>query len=592
VLDLSYGAALFSYYEQDYFAALNLLHVAQARGGIAGHGDNPALTEAGISLAYGMESHASEVFAQLLDANRPLEVRNAAWFYLARLQYSRGKWTEAQASLNALSTPVDETLFADVQALRVNLAIRLNQLDEALLLLTALPADSSWQSYLRFNLGAAFSRAGNHSAALSHYDSVRDRPLPEMLPAQSEPLALKDKALTAAGYSLMLSGEPVEAIKRFVGVRKDSPWSDRALLGYGWSALESKNYRLALRPWQALVQRPANLSSTQEALLALPFVYEQLDATGEALAEWQRAELIFTEQLQSLDHTLESMATVSLVEAFDLDKLGSDSHWLADAETYPVPDDLQTLQQVLSSNVVREKMQGLRDLSRMRIGLHTWREKITLYKALVDERSQQRLAQRDSLQTLGVDQRQQTLTLERDEKQKQLENILAKKDYLALASGETAELLEILDRARGNIETLKAAGESVSYEEEAYQRYRGILLWRASETYSEQVWMAKKHLRGLDQALLSLGERKQTIDKVLTEAPDILPWLDKLDQKSLAIDEHNARVERAISRAEGALRQELLAALKQQRQHLKSYLAQTRLAIARLLDSALRAQES
>ncbi|WP_293746639.1 uroporphyrinogen-III C-methyltransferase [uncultured Paraglaciecola sp.] len=317
------------------------------------------------------------------------------------------------------------------------------------------------------------------------------------------------------------------------------------------------------------------------------------DVSGRRPADWLLAEADYLVRMAGRKLWLEHDVKTAIMMLQSADSRIQD---LDDPSLLPLQaklaEDLQTLQQVLSSNVVREKMQGLRDLSRMRIGLHTWREKIALYKALVNERSQQRLAQRDSLQTLGVDQRQQTLTLERDEKQKQLENILAKKDYLALASGETAELLEILDRARGNIETLKAAGESVSYEEEAYQRYRGILLWRASETYSEQVWMAKKHLRGLDQALLSLGERKQTIDKVLTEAPDILPWLDKLDQKSLAIDEHNARVERAISRAEGALRQELLAALKQQRQHLKSYLAQTRLAIARLLDAALRAQES
>ena len=588
--DLRYGAALYDYYLDDYFAALNQLHVASAQGGIKGHGDNPQLTEAGISLAYGMETHASEVFNRILDANRPLEVRNAAWFYLARLQYSRGNWARAQQSLDAIAEPLDDELSSEVLALRINLSIRLERLADALALLATLPEDSPWQNYLNFNVGAAYSRLGDYDSSIRYYDAVRDLPVPESLKNQNEHLALYDKALTAAGYSLMLNEQPVEAIKRFVDVRRDSPWSARALLGYGWSALESKNYRLALQPWQALVEGSISLASTQEAMMALPYVYEQLDASGEALAEWQQAESRFSDQLEHLEKTQRDLASLSLIDAFQLNTANRDSHWLAPAQTYPVPAALSTLEEVLSRNAVREKMQLLRDLSRLDFKLEHWQEKIQLYKIMVDERHARRSTQSSALEARNLNAQERDLNAARDTFKRELSGIETNKDYLGLAVGETLELNKIAERLGQNLAVLTAAGIDLSYEQEAYERYRGILLWQASETYSDQLWQAKQRLKTLGASLKELSARHKSIAQVIADAPDIQPWHSRLDNTASRIVEHHNTVNQALFETEEALRQELQQSLTIQRQHLITYLAQTRLAIARLLDTALRSQ--
>ncbi|MDZ4260943.1 MAG: hypothetical protein U1B30_01245, partial [Pseudomonadota bacterium] len=91
VADLRYGVALYHYYQQDYIAALAELMVADTRDGIQGHGDNPELIAGGVSLAFGMQHHAEGVFNQILqDERRPQSVRDAAWFYLGKLHYTRG----------------------------------------------------------------------------------------------------------------------------------------------------------------------------------------------------------------------------------------------------------------------------------------------------------------------------------------------------------------------------------------------------------------------------------------------------------------------------------------------------------------------
>ena len=93
VADLRYGVALYNYYQQEYIPAITELMIADARDGIHGHSNNPELIAGGISLAFGMQKHAEELFSHLLeDNNRPQNVRDAAWFYLGKLQYARGDW--------------------------------------------------------------------------------------------------------------------------------------------------------------------------------------------------------------------------------------------------------------------------------------------------------------------------------------------------------------------------------------------------------------------------------------------------------------------------------------------------------------------
>ena len=104
VADLRYGVALYHYYQQDYVNAIAELMVADSRDGIQGHSDNPELIAGGISLAFGMQNHAESVFSRILqDERRPQSVRDAAWFYLGKLYYTRGDWAAAEQSFNRVS---------------------------------------------------------------------------------------------------------------------------------------------------------------------------------------------------------------------------------------------------------------------------------------------------------------------------------------------------------------------------------------------------------------------------------------------------------------------------------------------------------
>src|SRR5262245_39003878 len=88
VRDLRYGAALFSYYSDDYLQALTELLVAQQQGGISKQGDMPALIDGSISLSYGMDRRAETIFNQVLQRNVSDDVASQAWFYLGKVNFT------------------------------------------------------------------------------------------------------------------------------------------------------------------------------------------------------------------------------------------------------------------------------------------------------------------------------------------------------------------------------------------------------------------------------------------------------------------------------------------------------------------------
>ena len=80
--------------------------------------------------------------------------------------------------------------------------------------------------------------------------------------------------------------------------------SDRALLGYGWAAMESEDYMAALSPWQALSRRPPVSQSVRESLLAIPYAYEQLGRDGSGLAHYRQAADVLRAELDNVQRAI------------------------------------------------------------------------------------------------------------------------------------------------------------------------------------------------------------------------------------------------------------------------------------------------
>lgn len=615
VADLRYGVALYHYYQQDYIAALAELMVADTRDGIQGHGDNPELIAGGVSLAFGMQHHAEGVFNQILqDERRPQSVRDAAWFYLGKLHYSRGDWAAAENSFARVSSEFKPSLRAQMQALQIN--IRIRNKNYADLTLDSIDSDElrSWSPYTFYNLGAAHAREGNFASAQNFFNELIDIDVADNPVRRAEQWALQDKTYTAIGYSYLAEKKYAAAIREFTKVRLDGVFANQALLGYGWAAVAQEEYDEALRPWQLLGSRSLMHPAVQESLLALPYAYEKLGAQGEAINAYQSAEELLAREInliRDMRATLTEGELLTLIGSKPLSVEEAKEALRNDATesgtlTAVVTDDGQNwlkldsisiiktrsayLNELFVKNTFQTAVLDLRDLLRLQTLLQNWLPKLDAYRELLLQKQAKRNRQEQQLAQDSIAQKEQQLQLERAGFAQRLEQISSNENYMVLADDETRALYARIERGQQTIARMKAAGQDTSELETRIKMFGGILLWRAAQQYPAQLAAQQTGLKAIDARLAQIAKTRKSIEEIIATSIDIQPTLARLQisqkEVSLQLEDTN----QLIAHQSGLLRQQVDQQLAAHEKRLNNYLAQAHLAVARLYDAELRKQ--
>ncbi len=638
VSDLRYGVSLYDYFQRDYLAALSELQVADVRGGIVGHGDRPLMLKGAMSLAFGMDRTGTQIFERALQDAGSEDMRNAAWFYMGRMRYRRGDWAAAKASLSNIQGQVEPRLAEEVQAMAINLAIRTDNLAQAESALEGPVEDGAWGPYIYYNLGAAHLRADQPGRGIDFMDRLAKMEL-----SDEEHLAIQDKGLTAAGYSLLKQGEYADAVQRFSLVRLDSPVAEQALLGYGWAAAEAGDYGQALGPWQVLAGRSPRRAAVQEALLAVPYAYEKLGSAGAALQEFEVAETIFTAEIARIE-TLKSglvpedilsavhfedglvavagkprQLSTSRVTPWDLvpvrsggaafnagldraglDRLGADSGprlspAVVGGNSGQVRDGRRVIDprfaglvELLSGARFQLYKRDIRDLDALGRRLGYWQENIGIYRAMLQHREGRREQILAQMEKANYPAMLQNLSEQREQLAGQLSRASAGDAELAIADDDTRRLWSRIQRAQQALTRLHDAGQEVAGEQHRLDRYRGMVLWQASEQFHEWQWQAGKRLRQLDKALADAETAARRLQGVVIEVPDIAPYKLRLDALERRMELQIAATEKSFKATESALRRMVVDELNEQQARLRHYQSQARLAKARLYDRAQR----
>ena len=614
VADLRYGVALFHYYQQDYVNAIAELMVADARNGIQGHSDNPELIAGGISLAFGMQNHAESVFSQILqDERRPQSVRDAAWFYLGKLYYTRGDWVAAEQSFNRVSADFKPALRAQLQALQINIRIR----DKRYAELTPKTVEQSelrgWNPYALYNLGAAHAREGNFTQAQLFFNALADIDIAKDPRTRATQWALQDKSSTALGYSYLAEKKYAAAIREFTRVRLDGIYANQALLGYGWAAVAQEEYTTALQPWQLLRSRSLIYPAVQESLLALPFAYEKLNAQGEAVAAYELAEELLAREIQLIRDMRATLTEGELLTLIDAKPMAVEEARKAlqnDEEgqglTAVIADDGQNWLKLDGTSIIKTRsaymselfaqtrfqtaVLELRDLLRLQRLLQNWQPKLIAYRELLLEKQALRGRQEQQLTQSAFALQAQQLQQRRDQFATRLQQIIAADDYLALADADTRALQERVTRAGQTIARMQAAGQQTDELAQRQKMFAGILLWRAAQHYPIALAEQQRELAQIDSALASVIKTQIHIDEITATSLDIQPVLARLQtlQQETATQLH--ATEQLIAQQTRVLREQVDQQLASHEKRLKNYLSQAHLAVARLYDAELRRQ--
>lgn len=613
VADLRYGVALYHYYQQEYIPAISELMIADARDGIHGHGNNPELIAGGISLAFGMQKHAEELFNQLLeDKNRPQNVRDAAWFYLGKLQYARGDWAGAASSFSRVSDKFNAELLAEMHSLQINLQIKQNDLASFSLKKIEQDKLSQWEPYALYNLGAANARKGDMKTAQEYFSKLTELSFEEESQSRKEYLTLLDKTHTAIGYTYLHEKSYLAAIDEFRKVRLDGIESNQALLGYGWAAIAQEKYAEAIKPWQVLQQRSLLFPAAQEALLALPFAYEKLNAPGDALREYEKAEQLFEHEInlvKDMRATLTAGELLTLVsgkpvsdeelkvlekknEPGTLTALITDDgqNWLKLSGTSVIKTRSIYLRELFAQNDFQTMVLDLRDLLKLQKLLSDWQPKLIAYSELLQQKQDLRQQKEQQLAQQSLAQKQTEIQKERDILAARVATIKANNDYMALADEKTRKSFLTIERSAATLERMKADGQDITDYEDRLWMSRGILLWRAAQDFPANLVSLEKSAAEMDAAIDSIKRSRQKIEAITATGQDLQPMSARLQQQQAQVANELKNLNLLVEARAEKLRSKVDAQLDAHEKRLTRYLSQSHLAVARLYDTALRKQ--
>ncbi len=578
--DLRYGEALYYYYQQQHFSALTALQVAKEKGGIQGHGDNPDIMLGGLYLAYGLDASARDLFKQFLTANRSAQVNDSAWLFLGRLALDQRDDVSLNDALSRISQKPEPHLVDDILALRVDALLAQGKLADALQMADLPQAGSEWAPYIWFNLAAALAREKRYEEAVGFYNRL------QTIPQRSDVyLALYDRAMTAAGYAQLFSKNPSEAVAQFKQVRMSSPLASRALLGYGWAAFELNDFTLALAPWQRLGALPLLDGNVQEALVAIPYAYEKLGQKSTALQKYRDAEAAYQQEILALDAYSDELKQKSLLADFALEP-EADMNWIQFSHQQGFSARFRYLTPLFAQNPFQRQVQQIRDLQHLLQRFTQWQQRVTFYQAMLKERERNRVLELERLEAKQVDERLATLRQAERTWASHFAQVDAKHDFFALLTPEESGRYSRIRQSEARILALESAGHDMSKQRDRLAYIKGDLLWRSSERYAERLWQAKTSLSDLQEAIAHSEATQERLERLIAASEDLKPYEQRLTVAQARVDEHILLLKQALEQQDAALRASIVIYLEQERRQLQFYLAQSRLAMARILEQA------
>jgi hypothetical protein len=585
VQDLAYGEVLFEFFQEDYFSALTRLLAAQQRGELEHHGAEAELMLGGLYLSYGQHRLAGEIFARVLEQSVAPELHDRAWFFLAKIWQQRGYLAEAEAALARIQGELPEELEPERRMLHAQVLMEQGRFPDALNVLESWrrPSDA-WVGYAKYNIGVSLVRLGQVEAGARVLDDVG-----QLDPATPELDALRDKANVALGYAWLQAARPVEAKPSLQRVRLNGPFSNKALLGVGWSDAEAADYRAALAPWLALRERSLLDSAVQESLLAVPYAFAQLGADKQAADHYVDAIEAFESEIVRLTAAIESIENGELITNLlgeREDAAGEASGWYWRLERLPDSVESRYLYELLATNRFQEGLKNYRDLTQLNRNLDRWAESLGAFDDILDTRQRayvQRLPTIDSsLTSVDLD----AMLARRVELESRLQAIERSEDVVALGTAKEQESWALLSTMEPKLAALPS--DAASDEMRAKHRFlRGLLLWDLRRDYKARLWAERKALSDLDRQLREAQRRHHQVSSSRDD------WPEKFAALTARIEDLRPRVQglrqtaqRNLERQQAFLQGIAVEELKAQRDRLNTYMVQARFALASIYDRA------
>ncbi len=503
--DPYFGEALYYAYQGDYFAALERLdtevreHSAvdeRELDTLYNYIDDAEFSLGDFELRYRMHHRAGRAIKAVLEGAVDENIRNDAAFRLARIHFKKGQMAEAMQALERIEGDVPVAIRDDIEFLRANVYLAESRPAESLEVLDRLQESESYGGFASYNLGIAYLQDGQKALALQQLEQAGLN-----VSEDEGELAIRDKSNLVLGTILLEEGDYENAVIYLNRVRLDGPFSNQALLSAGWASIATENYERAVVPWNILAGRELTDRSTQEALLALPYVYGKLDVHGRAAIHYGQALDAFTAEVDKLNESVESIREGKFLEALIREEIRQDKDWVIHLRSIPETPETYYLMSLMASHDFQTGLQNYLDLADLRRKLRTWETNFDAYDDMVAIRSghyepllpeaDAEFRELDSRMRLRVEQHKM-LVRHRDD-------LLTAPHPAFLATPEERAIMARLEAIEQG-----TADKDEPFDEQTIrriERLKGALSFTLETEYHARLTAFDRNLRDLDQAM-------------------------------------------------------------------------------------------
>jgi tetratricopeptide (TPR) repeat protein len=503
--DPYFGEALFYADQGRYFDALERLdtELAQHYGvdepeldSLQAYVGDAEFSVGDFELNYRMHHRAGRAIKAVLEGDVDEEVRNEAAFRLARIHFQKGQLEDALLALERIEGRVPDGLEEEIEFLHANVLLGQERPAEAAETLRRLQNADSLTGFAAYNMGIALLENGQRREALQQLDRAG-----QVKVVDQGTRSIRDKANLVRGSLLMEDENFEQAQLAFDRVRLDGPLSNQALLSAGWASASAGNYERAIVPWGILAERNSTDAAVQEARLALPYAYGQLEVHGRAALLYGDALESFDTEVRKVEASIDSIRQGRFLEALVREEIRQDKDWVIQLRELPESPETYYLMELLASHDFQTALQNYLDLEELRSRLDSWVGSFDAFEEMIGlRRSYYEPLLPEIDQTFReLDSRIRLRREQYELLQTRLADLLIAPRPEFLATEEERKTSAALDAIEAALEgDMSPQAEALR---ERAKRLEGVLHWTLETEYHDRLTKFDAHLRELQSSI-------------------------------------------------------------------------------------------
>ena len=539
-----------------------------------------------FELNYRMHHRAGRAITAVLEGAVDEIVRNDAAFRLARIHFQKGQLEDSLHALDRIEGDVPEEIADDIEYLRANVYLALARPTDAVEVLRSLQGSEDLLGFAEYNLGIALLEDGRQQDA---YDQLARAGLVQ---SSDEPvLAIRDKSNFVLGSLLVEAENFTDAQTYFNRVRLEGPFSNQALLASGWAAATGQDFERAVVPWSILAGRESTDPAVQEAKLALPYAYGELNVHGRAAVVYSAAVNSFGAEIEKLDASVASIREGKFLDALVREEIRQNKDWVIRLRSLPESPETYYLMELSASHDFQTALQNYLDLDDLRRKLASWDVNFDAFEDLVALRRAYY-----EPQLPGVDQEfraldsRMRLRLEQHRLlEERLQNMLVAPRPEFLATTEERALSERLAALAASLDGIE--GESAEALRERIRHLEGSITWDLRTEYHDRLYVFDAHLDELAAAIEVLGATYESYVRTRQAAVHSYEGYDTpLTRMRRRVNDALGEVNLLMARQGRVLELVAIDELNARRERLETYEDQARFALADSYDRATQAR--